>query len=71
MIAMGKPSENRFIAGEMRFSRPKQNCTRNMQNTTGSAISSAAESTQLSDQAMVFRPSKWIPLPTGQNTKLW
>ena len=40
---MGKPSENRFIAGEMRLSRPKQNCTRVMQKTIGRAISSAAE----------------------------
>ncbi len=54
---MGKPSENRFIAGEMRLSRPKQNCTRVMQKTIGRAISSAAEITQAIDQAMVCRPS--------------
>ncbi|MCY1381065.1 hypothetical protein D9M69_689370 [compost metagenome] len=56
MIAMGKPRENRFIAGETRLSRPKQNCSRLMQNTRGRDTSTAAENTQPRDCSTACSP---------------
>ena len=45
-MVIGNPSENRFMEGEIRLSRPKQNCTSTMQNTIGRVSNTAALNTQ-------------------------
>ncbi len=70
-MPIGKPSENRFNVGEIRFSNPKDPCTISMIKVVGSANSVADERIQPRLSANERSEKSLMASPIGQLLKLF
>ncbi|MNH43645.1 hypothetical protein D3C79_1056040 [compost metagenome] len=65
-MLIGKPSENRFRVGEMRFNRPNEPCTISITKAVGREISRAEEISQPRLWPKVCNEGTVMAWPMGQ-----